>query len=243
MEKSEVKQAMRSLGGRTARLPGIVRRIGLGLAVIAALPFVISLYYSVMPPPASALMVWRLFEGRGFDYRWQPLERISPALVAAVVAAEDSQFCFHSGVDWMAMNAAIEDAISEEDEPARGASTITMQTAKNLFLWEGRSVVRKALEVPLALWIDAIWTKRRQLEVYLNIAEWGSGIYGAEAAAQKHFHRPASKLTRQQAALLASVLPNPIKRNAGNPSGAVKRKAGVVFRRMEAIDPYLACLG
>jgi monofunctional biosynthetic peptidoglycan transglycosylase len=117
-----------------------------------------------------------------------------------------------------------------------------MQTAKNLFLWEGRSVVRKLLEAPLALWIDSVWTKRRTIEVYLNIAEWGPGIYGAEAAARKHFGKSAAGLSRQEAALLAAVLPNPIKRSAGKPSRAMRRKAALLVRRMANMGSYFDCI-
>lgn len=244
MARSEVKYGVQRLPGNIKILANVpwIRRIALAVAVITALPFMLTLYYAVVPPPISMLMVWRLFEGRGMDYRWTPLANISPDLSSAVVTAEDAQFCLHHGVDWTAMQNAVEDAVSGDEEASRGASTIAMQTAKNLFLWEGRSVLRKIFEVPLAMWIDAIWSKKRQIEIYLNIAEWGPGIYGAEAAAQKHFHRPAAKLTRQQAALLASVLPNPIKRHAGRPSGFVQRKALVIMSRMPAMGSLLGCI-
>ena len=241
MAKSEVKEAV--VARQPYRpLPRFVQTVGVTLAFLLALPFMLTIYYAVIPPPISALMAWRALEGRGLDYRYVPLEKMAPALVAAVITAEDSQFCMHQGVDWGAMQMAVEDAFGSDEEPLRGASTIAMQTAKNLFLWEGRSVVRKALEVPLAMWIDGTWTKRRQIEVYLNVAEWGPGIYGAEAAAQRLFGRPAARLSRQQAALLAAVLPNPLKRHAGKPSAAVRRKAAVVLQRMAAMDAFLACL-
>ena len=241
MAKSEVKEAL-AAGQSRRPLPRPVQTIGVILAALLALPFLLTLYYAVIPPPVSALMAWRTLQGRGLDYRYVPLERISPSLVAAVITAEDSQFCLHHGVDWGAVQDVVEDAFGSEEEPLRGASTIAMQTAKNLYLWEGRSVVRKALEVPLAVWIDATWTKRRQIEVYLNIAEWGPGIYGAEAAAERHFGRPAAKLTRQQSALLAAALPNPLKRHPARPSAGVRRKAAVIVQRMAAMDAFLACL-
>ena len=137
----------------------------------------------------------------------------------------------------------IDDAFDDDEGPLRGASTISMQTAKNLFLWDGHSFVRKGLEIPLAYWMDFAWSKRRMIEVYLNIAEWAPGIYGAEAASQFHFKKPASKLNRHEAALLAAVLPNPIKRSAGKPSRGVARIAERIERRMAGIGPYVTCLG
>jgi monofunctional biosynthetic peptidoglycan transglycosylase len=149
----------------------------------------------------------------------------------------------HQGIDWLAMQDVVGEVFDEEEKPIRGASTIAMQTVKNLFLWEGRSVMRKLLEAPLALWIDSVWTKRRVIEVYLNIAEWGPGIYGAEAAARKHFGKSAARLSRQEAALLAAVLPNPIKRSAGKPSRAMRRKAALVVERMAGMGNHLDCVG
>ena len=125
-----------------------------------------------------------------------PLSEISPNLVQAVIASEDQRYCLHNGVDW----GALRDVVDDEDGPSRGASTLPMQTVKNLFLWHGRSYLRKALEVPLALYFDAVVPKKRILEIYLNIAEWGPGIYGAEAAAQYHFGVPAAKLSRRRRA-------------------------------------------
>ena len=179
---------------------------------------------------------------RSLDYRWTPLNQISPELAKAVVTAEDARFCQHQGVDWRAVQDVVEEAFDGDEQPIRGASTIAMQTVKNLFLWEGRSVIRKAVEIPLALWIDAIWSKKRNIEIYLNIVEWAPGIYGAEAAAQKHFGKSAKALSRHEAALLASVLPNPLKRRAGRPSPAVKRKAGVIERRVGQMGALLDCL-
>jgi monofunctional biosynthetic peptidoglycan transglycosylase len=200
------------------------------------------LYYTVLPPPASSLMIGRALSGYGIDYRWMPLKSISPELAKAVVAAEDARFCEHHGIDWQAVQLVVEEALEDDEQPVRGASTIAMQTAKNLFLWNGRSVLRKIIEVPLAMWIDAIWTKKRLIELYLNIAEWAPGVYGAEAAAHKHFGKPASRLTKREAALLAAVLPNPIRQQAGKPSDAVRRKAGLIERRIAGMGPLLHCL-
>jgi len=154
--------------------------------------------------------------------------------------SEDGQYCLHNGVDWQALNTVIDDAI--DGEKTRGASTITMQSVKNLFLWNSRSFIRKGLEVPLALYVDAIWSKRRQLEIYLNIAEWGPGIYGIEAAAQYHFKRPAAKLSRAQAALLAVTLPNPALRNPKKPSRRMKALARINQARARVSGAYIRCL-
>ncbi len=154
--------------------------------------------------------------------------------------SEDGQYCQHNGVDWQALNTVIDDAI--DGEKTRGASTITMQTVKNLFLWNSRSFIRKGLEIPLALYVDAIWSKRRQMEIYLNIAEWGPGIYGIEAAAQYHFKRPASRLNRAQSALLAVTLPNPELRNPQKPSRRMKVLARINRARAQVSGAYVRCL-
>ena len=154
--------------------------------------------------------------------------------------SEDGQFCSHRGVDWGEMKAVVQDAL--DGEATRGASTIPMQTAKNLFLWNSRSFVRKAMEMPLAIAADFVWSKRRLMEIYLNIAEWGPGIYGIEAAAQHHFNVPAAKLSRRQAALLAASLPNPYERNAGKPGRGLQRLAGVIEKRARRSGGYITCL-
>ena len=213
-----------------------LRRVLHWLCVLAAVPVVLSVIYMVLPPPVSSVMLWKAW--RGIDYRWVPIEQISPALPKAVLAAEDARFCLHGAIDWEAMS----DALDDEGGPRRGASTITMQTAKNLFLWPGRSYIRKALEAPLAIWIDFLWPKQRILEVYLNIAEWGPGIYGAEAAARHHFKKSAADLTAREAANLAAVLPNPIKRIAGKPSPGVRRYAARIAARVPGTVPFLECL-
>lgn len=165
--------------------------------------------------PVSTLMIGRWITGKSVERTYVPLARLSPHLAAAVIASEDARFCLHHGVDWDALNGVIKKA--GKRGPSRGASTIPMQTAKNLFLWPGRSVVRKGLEIPLALAIDVAWPKRRLLEVYLNIAEWGDGIFGAEAAARFYFKKSTHDLTLQEAALLATALPNPHLRDPGQP--------------------------
>eukprot|EP01034_Spumella_vulgaris_P014623 gene14623-18682_t len=157
---------------------------------------------------------------RGYDRQWVEFDQIAPVLVQSVMMSEDGQFCIHDGVDWGQMRGVVEDAL--EGESTRGASTIPMQTVKNLFLWNGRSFVRKAMELPLAIAADFVWSKQRMMEIYLNVAEWGDGIYGIEAAARHHFGVSAAKLSRRQAALLAVSLPNPKERNAGKPGRGLK---------------------
>ena len=162
-----------------------------------------------------------------------PLERIAPVLPRTVIASEDGRFCAHRGIDWTELQAAIEDA--DDITEARGGSTITQQTAKNLFLWPGRSFIRKGLEFPLALWIDLVLPKRRIMEIYLNIAEWGpNGEFGVEAGARYAFNKPASQLSAGEAALLAAMLPNPKRRSAKPPRPGVRRVAGIVQARAAA---------
>lgn len=191
-------------------------------------------------PPVSTIMLARWATLRPVERITVPLDAIAPSLAMAVIASEDARFCSHRGVDWGALREVIGDA--EDDAPSRGASTIAMQTAKNLFLWPGRSYIRKALELPIALYVDLIWGKRRVMEVYLNMAEWGDGIFGAEAAARRHFGKSARTLTPAEAALLAAALPNPRLRNAGRPSTRHRALAGRLLARMERHPPARACL-
>ena len=188
-------------------------------------------------PPVSTLMLGRWIGGGGVDRRWTPLSSISPHLPAAVIASEDARFCRHGGVDWTALGEVMDD----EDGPSRGASTLAMQVSKNLFLWPGRSYLRKALEIPLALYTDLVWTKRRTIEIYLNVAEWGDGIFGAEAAARRHFGKAARDLTAREAALLASALPNPFLRDPSRPSARQRATAGTIASRVR--DTPLGCIG
>jgi len=209
------------------------------LALLLGWAFLIVLYRFV-DPPLTPLMLLRLPESGRIEHDSVPLSRISPDLVRAVIAAEDNRFCVHRGIDWN----AVEDAVQEyeADGKLRGASTITMQTARNLFLWPGGGFIRKGLEAPLALAIDALWPKRRIMAVYLNIIEWGDGIYGAEAAARHHFGVSAKQLTRQQAALLASVLPNPRKWSAGKPGPYVAGRAPRIAERIDQLGNFLDCV-
>jgi len=218
-----------------------LRRAAIALVVLLLLPYAVILVYRIeFVRPVSTLMLADLATFNGYDRRWVDFDAISPNLVRAVMMSEDGQYCSHHGVDWIQMRGVVEDALA--GEATRGASTIPMQTVKNLFLWNGRSMIRKGLELPLALVADFIWPKRRTMEIYLNIAEWGPGIYGAEAAAQYHFKVPASKVTPRQAALLAVALPNPIDRVAGKPGKGLRRLAGTVERRARMSGEYITCL-
>ncbi|ACK49789.1 monofunctional biosynthetic peptidoglycan transglycosylase [Methylocella silvestris BL2] len=208
----------------------------LALALLLGVVGLIFAYRYVTP--TSTLMLARYIQGKPVDRVFVPLNQISPNLRAAVIASEDSLFCRHHGVDWSALQEVIDSA--DEDGPARGASTITMQTAKNLFLWPSRSVIRKAIEIPLALIIDFLLPKRRVLEIYLNIAEWGEGLFGAEAAARRYFQKGADRLDARQAALMASALPNPRMRDPAHPSRQMTRRAATIAARLR--DEDLSCV-
>ena len=216
-------------------------RIALWLVVfVALLPLGLVAVYRVVPPPMTPLMVIRLAEGEGLQRRWVPLPEISPHAVKAVIAAEDNLFCSHRGFDWDALL----DAVVEhgKGERLRGASTISMQTAKNVFLWPGRNFFRKGLEAYLTPPIELLWGKRRIIEIYLNVAEWGPGIYGIEAAARKHFGKGADRLTRWEAALLAAVLPNPREWSPASPGAYVQGRARTYLRRIQQLGPMLDCV-
>jgi monofunctional biosynthetic peptidoglycan transglycosylase len=226
--------------GETPMRRWIKRLLKWAVAIVLT-PYLLILVYAVdFVRPISTLMLWDLVTLRGYDRRWVAFEDISPVLVQSVMMSEDGQFCSHFGVDMRQLQGVVEDAL--EGEATRGASTIPMQTAKNLFLWNGRSFIRKGLELPLALGADAVWSKKRLMEIYLNIAEWGPGIYGIEAAARHHFKTSASKLSSKQAALLAVSLPNPITRVASKPSRGMSRLANLIQRRARASGAYIKCL-
>ncbi len=188
--------------------------------------------------PVSTLMWARYATFRDVDRQYLPLAQISPNLVRAVVMSEDAQFCQHHGVDWDALKSVV----AGDDTVTRGASTLTMQVTKNMMLWPGRSYVRKGLEVPLSLIVDRLWGKHRTLEIYLNIAEWGDGIFGADAAAHYAFNKSARNLTVREAAILASSLPNPFLRNPKHPSRNQLAVASTIQSRMADADQWLGCL-
>ena len=197
--------------------------------------------FSVMPVPFSAVMVERQLGAclsGDFGYvahsDWVSMDEISPWMGLAVIAAEDQKFPDHWGFDVTAIEKAL--AHNERNENRiRGASTLSQQTAKNLFLWDGRSWVRKGLEAGLTLGMETVWSKKRILTVYLNIAEFGDGVFGVEAAAQRYFHKPASRLSLSEAALLAAVLPNPLRFKANAPSGYVRNRQAWIMRQMRQL--------
>lgn len=229
---------MRKRGWRVGRW---MWRAFIALVVLAAVPAVLTFVY--LPPfvhPVSTLMLRDLVTLNGYDRRWVAIDDVAPVLVHSVIMSEDGQFCSHQGIDWGELNAVIEEAMA--GETTRGASTIPMQTVKNLFLWQGRSFLRKALEAPLAVYFDAVVPKKRIMEIYLNIVEWGPGIYGIEAAAEHHFGRSARDLGRRQAALLAVTLPNPLERNPAKPGPGLKRLASIIERRAARSGDYVRCV-
>jgi monofunctional biosynthetic peptidoglycan transglycosylase len=229
-----------NLTGKILRLPRPLRAAGLALLILLLLPYLITPFYG-LGEPVSTVMLWRRIADERVQRQYVPLSRISPALASAVIIAEDGRFCSHHGVDFAEIRDALADADDLED--VRGGSTITQQVAKNLFLWQGRSWLRKALEFPLALWIDLVLPKRRILEIYLNIAEWGpNGQFGVEAGSRYAFGKPARDLTRYQAALLAAVLPNPVARNAHTPGPGLRRLAGLYVGRSARAPGAAACV-
>jgi len=222
------------------RWPKPVRALLLLLLLLLVLPYLIVPFYA-FGEPVSTVMVWRRVVGERVERTYLPLSRIAPTLPLAVIVAEDGRFCTHHGVDF----AEIRNAISQADDldDMRGGSTITQQLAKNLFLWPGHSYVRKALEFPLALWIDLILPKRRILEIYLNVAEWGpNGEFGIEEGAKRAFGTPARALSRYQAAMLAAMLPNPHARDARRPGPLLRYLTGLYVARSAQAAGSAACL-
>lgn len=223
-----------------SRLARLIRTVFIAVLVLLALPYVLVPFYR-MGHPVSTLMLGRWFTGQNVTRQWLDFAEIAPALPLTVIVAEDAKFCSHRGIDWDALQEAIEEA--QDGEAGRGGSTITQQTAKNLFLWSGRSFVRKALEFPLALWIDLVLPKQRVLEIYLNIAEWGpDGQFGAEAGAQYAFGRSARSLSPQQAALMVAILPNPVTRSARHPRPAVRNLSARYVGRARSAPDITGCL-
>jgi monofunctional biosynthetic peptidoglycan transglycosylase len=199
------------------------RPILLALMVLALLPLGGVLIHALVPPPITLLMAQRALGGEGLSYRWRSLDDISPRLVSSVIAAEDARFCSHRGFDLEAIEQAMR--ANEQGRRIRGGSTLSQQTAKNVFLWPGRDWVRKGLEAGYTVLIETIWGKRRIVEVYLNVAEMAPGVYGAEAGAQHWFGKSAADLTAREAARLAAILPSPRRYNAAAPGPYVRRRA------------------
>ena len=218
------------------RLIGRLLRLAMTLVLVFGLigPVVVVAIYRFAPPPMTWLMVERMVQGHGFDRRWVPLRSISPQLVRSVIGAEDARFCEHHGFDWGAIQKAA--AANEKGRRLRGGSTISQQTAKNVFLWPHRDWMRKGLETWFTVLIEGIWGKPRIMEVYLNSIEWGPGVYGAEAAAQANFHTAAVRLSEPQAARLAAIIPKPLAWKAARPGPYVQKRGGHIAAAAGAVQ-------
>jgi len=208
------------------------------LLILALIPIGGVVLHRFVPPLFTILMVQQAAAGQGMDYRWRSLDHISPRLVEAVIAAEDARFCQHHGFDVEAIQKAMEAnerAEQRGSDKRRGASTISQQTAKNVFLWPSRDWVRKGLEVGYTGLIEAVWGKRRIMEMYLNVAEWAPGVYGAEAASRHWFNKSAENLTAREAARLAAILPSPRRYRAADPGPYVRRRASRIQAAMGTV--------
>ncbi|MFK5980563.1 MAG: monofunctional biosynthetic peptidoglycan transglycosylase [Rhizobiaceae bacterium] len=236
--KPKKKPAAKKLKGFLKRL---FRYTAVIVALIIMLPLALSVLYRIEGvKPISTLMLTRTLTLKPVNRHWAAIEDIAPALVQSVIMSEDGKFCSHNGVDWNALTTVIDGAL--DGARTRGASTLTMQTVKNLFLWNSRSYLRKGLEIPLALWFDLVVPKKRILEIYLNIAEWDEVVFGAEAASRLYFKRSAENLTYRQAALLTTTLPNPRNRDAAKPSRHMIQVAKIINRRAKSSRAYIGCV-
>jgi len=202
------------------------------------------LLFRFVPPPVTFLMASRAVAGEGLDYRWRSLDDISPRLVEAAIAAEDSTFCAHRGFDMKAIERALKANERNGGARIRGGSTISQQTAKNVFLWPGRDWIRKGFEAGYTGLIEVVWGKRRIIEVYLNVAEWAPGVYGAEAASQHWFGKSADALSAREAARLAAILPSPRRYKAASPGPYVRRRASRIQAAMGTVrnDGLASCV-
>ena len=216
---------------RSVLLKCVVALVVLSLTPVAVLRFV--------RPPVSALMIerrigsWWRKDQYSPQYQWVSLDKIAPVMGTAVIAAEDQNFPSHSGFDWRAIWKAMDH--NENSARTKGASTLTQQTAKNLFLWSGRTWVRKGVEAYFTVLLEACWSKRRILETYMNIAEFGDGIYGVEAASQRYFRKPAARLNADEAALLAAVLPNPHRYKVSSPGPYVRERQRWILQQIQQL--------
>lgn len=203
------------------------------LGLVVGVPLALTLLFRFVPPPVTPLMVIRAIQGHGLAKDWRPLAEISPYLRRSVIAAEDAKFCTHHGFDVDAIANAIDNY--GDGDKVLGASTISMQTAKNVFLWPGRTFLRKGAEAYLTVFLEALWPKRRILEVYLNIVEFGPGVYGAEAASRQFFGKPSAALSAREAALLTAVLPAPLRRSVTKPSAYVSQRVRLIRARADQV--------
>lgn len=246
IEPAPPEPAVSSPGPTPRRRPSRLRRLlALLLILIIAGPPLQVVILRIVPPLFTELMVQRLIQGYGWDYQWRPLSQISPDMVQAAVASEDARFCSHHGFDFQAMEAALRHNERRPNGKVKGGSTISQQTAKNVFLWPGRSYVRKGIEAWYTVLIEALWGKRRIMEVYLNVVEFGPGVYGAQAASQHFFHEDASQLSPAQAAHLISVLPDPLKWRVAAPGAYVARRSRRIDGAIGTVrdDGLAGCVG
>jgi len=215
---------------RTALRNGLIL-----LVIILGVTSAQVILFKYINPPFTPLMLYRLANREGMQYHWKPLSWMSPFLQQAVLASEDQRFLDHSGFDFNQINEALQEQTGKKR--LRGASTISMQVARNLYLWQGRSWTRKALEAYYTVLIELLWNKHRILETYLNVAEWGKGVFGAEAAAIHYFSCSASAVSRQQAALLAAVLPSPRSWSPVRPTASVLHRKAFILKYMDRFKP------
>lgn len=240
-QKFSIVQAIKVVKSPRSLKQLFLRFVSAFVILIFIIPAVLLLIYRFeFVHPISTLMVKEGLFGHGAERQWIDIEDMAPVAYQSVLSSEDGKFCSHFGVDWAALNQVIEDAI--DGEKTRGASTITMQLVKNLFLWPNRSFIRKGLEVPYAMMAEVILPKKRIMEIYLNIAEWDKGVFGIELAAQTYFKRSAAKLGPRYSSLLAVTLPNPKRRNAAKPTRSMDRVAKVIQRRAKSSGAYVQCL-
>ena len=218
----------------------LLKQIAKYAAFLFVAPYLLVIIYSVVPP-ISIPVIAKAITLQNPSWKWRSAKHISANLARAIISAEDGKFCTHSGVDWESLEKTIKKA-RKKGKLSKGASTINMQIAKNLFYWPLPNIVRKPLEIPMALWIDFIWSKKRTIEIYMNIAQMGPNIYGAEAASQYYYHIPAKNLNPAQSARLASILPNPIKRNPAKPSKYVRKYSGSIKTRAAVSKEYTDCI-
>ncbi len=218
----------------------ILRPLLVVLGLIIGLLAVHLMVFETRPVPLTPLMVIRAVQGEGIDQRWVGIDEMSPGLARAVIASEDNRFCEHDGIDWNAVSEVVSEYKSHGH--LRGASTISMQTVKNLYLWPGRSVFRKAFEVVLVQVLERAWSKKRIMEVYLNIVELGPGVYGVEAASQHHFGLTARRLKPAQAAALAAILPAPRRRDPSQKNRAMGKRVSRILMGVKSLGPLLDCV-
>ena len=246
IEPAPPEPAVSSPGPTPRRRPSRLRRLlALLLILIIAGPPLQVVILRIVPPLFTELMVQRLIQGYGWDYQWRPLSQISRDMVQAAVASEDARFCSHHGFDFQAMEAALRHNERRPNGKVKGGSTISQQTAKNVFLWPGRSYIRKGVEAWYTVLIETLWGKRRIMEVYLNVVEFGPGVYGAQAASQHFFHEDASQLSPAQAAHLISVLPDPLKWRVAAPGAYVAKRSRRIDGAIGTVrdDGLAGCVG